>query len=105
MKQSILPLVLIVSTVIYLHNLSAQSGSALKNQIVGNARSQVAVPEPIIAPGPATYSRWKTGPTAQNDWKTGPNAQTNFEPFSPNEQADWNQSSGYTIISGARIRR
>jgi hypothetical protein len=69
----------------------------------------------VVAPAPPSYNRWKTGPnaendwktgpTAQNDWKTGPNAQTNFEPFAPSEQANWNPTPGYTIVSGARFRR
>ncbi|HEY1582446.1 MAG TPA: hypothetical protein VGF73_05050, partial [Chthoniobacterales bacterium] len=58
----------------------------------------------VVAAAPSSYSRWKYGPTAQNDWKIGPNAQTSFEPFAPNEQADWNQASGYTIVAGPKLR-
>jgi hypothetical protein len=59
----------------------------------------------VIAPAPPTYDRWKTGPNAQNDWKTGPSAQTNFQPFARSEHATWNQTPGYTIVSGAVFRR
>ena len=75
------------------------------------ARSQTIV----VAAAPSYNDRWKTGPNAQTDLKTGPNAQTDlkmgpnaqtdFEPFAPSQHAAWNQNSpGYTIVSGAKLR-
>lgn len=68
----------------------------------------------IIAAAPSYQDRWKTGlnaqtdlktgPNAQTDLKTGPNAQTVFEPFAPSQQANWNQTPGYSIVSGAKLR-
>jgi len=62
----------------------------------------------IVASSPSTYNRWassndrwKSGQNAQTDLKTGPNAQTNFEPFAPSEQANWNENPGYTIASAS----
>ena|ERR1041385_1655142 len=57
-----------------------------------------------IARAPSSYDRWKIGPNAQTDLKTGPNAQTDFLPFAPSEQAGWNQTPGYTIVSSPRFR-
>ena len=58
----------------------------------------------VIARAPSSYDRWKTGPNAQTDLKTGPNAQTDFLPFAPSEQANWNPTPGYTIMSSTRAR-
>jgi hypothetical protein len=57
-----------------------------------------------IAHAPSSYDRWKTGPNAQTDLKTGPNAQTDFLPFAPSEQANWNPTPGYTIVSSPNVR-
>ncbi len=64
-----------------------------------------AAPAVVIAPLPSYSTRWKTGPNAQADLKTGPNAQTDFEPFAPSEQANWNQTPGYTVIAGINMPR
>ena len=62
----------------------------------------------IVVSSPSTYNRWtssndrwKCGPNAQTDLKVGPNAQTNFEPFAPSEQANWNETPGYTVASAS----
>ena len=101
MKQPLLLFVLAGLTFIYFFNPVALNSPVVKTASAEPRRNTVVV----IAPAPPSYNQWKTGPTAQNDWKTGPNAQTNFEPFAPNEQATWNQTPGYTIVSGARIRK
>ena len=59
----------------------------------------------VIAALPSYSERWKTGPNAQTDLKTGPNAQVDFAPFAPSEMANWNTTSGYTIVSGINLRR
>lgn len=68
------------------------------------APKAVATSAIVIAALPSYSERWKTGPNAQTDLKTGPNAQVDFAPFAPSTMANWNQSSGYTIISGG-LRR
>lgn len=70
-----------------------------------HADSQVHASAPIVIAAVPSYSeRWKTGPNAQTDLKTGPNAQTDFAPFPPSEQATWNETCGYTIVSAPRLR-
>jgi hypothetical protein len=113
MKQPLFLSILAVLTYFYFHN--SVSPANKKTEPVQANRTTVAAQSLIIAPAQPSYNRWKTGPIAQNDWKTGPtaqtdwkigpNAQTDFEPFAPNEQATWNQTPGYTIMSGARIGR
>lgn len=68
----------------------------------------------VVAAAPSYHDRWntgpnaqtalKTGPNAQTDLKMGPNAQTDFEPFAPSQHATWNQTPGYTIVSGAKLQ-
>ena len=59
----------------------------------------------VIAALPSYSERWRTGDNAQTNLKTGPNAQTDFAPFvqvvTPPPS---NGSSGYTSVSGVRIR-
>jgi hypothetical protein len=69
------------------------------------APSPIAPKQIVVAPAPSYADRWKSGPSAFTDLKTGPNAQVHFEPFLPDEQANWNPNPGYTIVSGARIQR
>ncbi|MEO7166992.1 MAG: hypothetical protein ABI787_08035 [Spartobacteria bacterium] len=95
-----------VGLICYYFGGSAPHSNLAKNDLLKPVTRAVApAPVPVIAAAPASYERWKTGPTAQNDWKTGPNAQTRFEPFAPSEHANWNQTPGYTIVSGGRVRR
>ncbi|MGH8093860.1 MAG: hypothetical protein ACREIF_10345 [Chthoniobacterales bacterium] len=105
MKQPLLLVILAVLTYVYFRQPDAPTSPQEKTDPAAQNGKAVASQTVIIAPAPPYYDRWKTGPTAQNDWKTGPNAQTNFEPFAPSEQAAWNQTPGYTIVSGGRIRR
>jgi hypothetical protein len=105
MRQLLLLSILAVLTYFYFNNPVAPASAVEKNYSAQPSRNTVAAQSLIIAPAPPSYNRWKTGPTAQNNWKTGPNAQTDFEPFAPNEQATWNQTPGYTIVSGAGIRK
>jgi len=77
--------------------------------IAAPANDKLAEARPIhtaiaIARAPSSYDRWKTGPNAQTDLKTGPNAQTDFLPFAPSEQASWNPTPGYTIVSSSHMR-
>jgi hypothetical protein len=103
MKQPLLLALLAVATYFYFHN-SASPTSAVGNTISAEpASNTIAAQAVTMLAAPSSYNRWKTGPNAQTDWKTGPNAQTDFEPFAPNEQATWNQTPGYTIISGRGI--
>jgi hypothetical protein len=99
MKKPLLLAALAVSTYFYFHN-SASSTSAVGKTIAAQPSNTVAGQNWTIVAAPSSYDRWKTGPNAQTDLATGPNAQTGFEPFAPNEQATWNQTPGYTIVSG-----
>ncbi len=105
MKQPLLLLILAVLTYFYFQRSAPPDAQAAKTQSAPPLTNAVAAHNVISAPAPASYDRWKTGPTAQNDWKTGPNAQTDFQPFAPSEHAKWNQTPGYTIVSGAKIRK
>jgi hypothetical protein len=98
MKTSLLLTALAVAAYFYLHNTApaAKVVAAPPSPKVAGAQAI------IIAAAPSSYNRWKTGPNAQTDLRTGPNAQTDFEPFAPNQQATWNQTPGYTIVSGLR---
>jgi hypothetical protein len=71
------------------------------NTVSQSASNRVAAKEIVVVPAPSYRDRWKTACT---DLKTGPNAQVTFEPFLPNEQANWNQTPGYTIVAGAGVR-
>ena len=88
MKQSLVLALLAVSTFFYFHN-STSSTSA-----VGKTASTQPINNTVVVAAQSSYNRWKTGP----------NAQTDFEPFAPNEQATWNQTPGYTIVAGPRVR-
>ena len=103
MKEILLFSILAASIYVYFHDPSPADSA--KAGVVQASRHNAAAPDVIVAPAPSSYARWKTGPTAQNDWKSGPNAQTDFAPFAPNEQAGWNDTPGYTIISGPATRR
>jgi hypothetical protein len=108
MKLPFLLTLLAAAAYFYLHN----SAPAAKTVAIAPSRNTVSAQAIIIAAAPSSYNRWKTGPNAQTDLKTGsnaqtdlktgPNAQTDFEPFAPNQQATWNQTPGYTIVSGLR---
>jgi hypothetical protein len=110
MKLPLLLTLLAVVAYFYLHN----SAPAAKTVAAPTSRNVVSAQAIIIAAAPSSYERWKTGPNAQTDLKTGPNAQTDlktgpnaqtdFEPFAPNQQATWNQTPGYTIVSGLKQR-
>jgi hypothetical protein len=99
MEPPLLFAMLAVSTYFYFHNPASPTPAVGKPIAAQPSRNTV----PIIVAAASSYNRWKTGPNAQTDLKTGPNAQTNFEPFAPNEQATWNQTPGYTIVSGRRM--
>lgn len=101
MKIPLLIALLAGATYFYFHNPASTTPAG---RIV-DARSSNAVTAPavIIAAAPASYERWKTGPNAQTDLKTGPNAQTDFQPFASNEHTTWNQTPGYTIMSGRQV--
>ena len=96
------------ATYLYFH------GSASPTGVTAAARPghTLAAPTVTIAAAPSSYDRWKTGPNAQTDLKSGPNAQTDlaigpnaqtaFQPFAPSDHATWNQTPGYTIVSGRK---
>ena len=101
MKTTFLLLILAGLTYIYFHDPAAPNKGVAQIKLAPPRSSTIAAQAPIVALAPSSYARWKTGPTAQNDWKTGSNAQTEFEPFAPSLQATWNETPGYTIVSGA----
>ncbi len=79
MKQPFLLAILAISTVLYFHNRIPPTPPV--SGPVPAAPTAANPPVIIVASAPSSYSRWKTGP----------NAQTEFDPFTPNEQASWNQ--------------
>jgi hypothetical protein len=95
MKQPLLLFILALATFAYFYQSPSVARKQAENDSLQSSRSSVASHEVIVARSPSSYNRWKTGP----------NAQTEFEPFAPSEQANWNQSPGYTIVAGAGIRR
>ncbi len=101
----ILALLAVVACLYFRNSATPPAPTAQKPEAPKPAPTTEVAPHAITVAPASPYSRWKIGPMAQNDWKIGPNAQTDFEPFAPLEQADWNKSSGYTIVSGVHIRR
>jgi hypothetical protein len=91
-------LLALLGALIYYHSLSKPNAS----DTAVKPGASVVAKEIVVAPAPFYRDRWKTACT---DLKTGPNAQVTFEPFLPNEQANWNQSRGFTMVSGPWIRR
>jgi hypothetical protein len=87
-------LIALLAALVYYRCHSSTPVSTAASDTIAHTR------EIIVAPAPSYHDRWKTGPNAQTDLKTGPNAQVTFEPFLPNEQANWNPNPGYTIVSG-----
>ncbi len=83
-----------------------QHPDSLKTENQAPSPRPILATQTVIVAAPSYDDRWKTGPNAQTDLKTGPNAQNDFAPFAPSEQANWNQTPGYTIVSAhnARIR-
>jgi hypothetical protein len=104
MKTSLLLALLVGLIYYYYHDATPAPGT--ENSVSARpASTTVAAPAMIIASAPSSYDRWKTGPNAQTNLKTGPDAQTDFAPFAPSEQATWNQTPGYTIVSGRTVRK
>lgn len=111
MKTSLLLALLAGASYFYFHNPASTLPVGMT--AVTRPGGNVSVPAVTIVAAPSSYDRWntglnaqtnlKTGPNAQTDLKTGPNAQTDFQPFSPSEHATWNQTSGYTIVSGGNV--
>ncbi len=104
-------LLILLATCLYYY---FQNNPAPRKALAENNRSAELATRPhrvsssegiVIAALPPYSERWKMGPYAQTDLKTGPNAQVDFAPFAPSEMANWNHSSGYTIISGVSLRR
>ena len=95
MKQPLLLFILAVATFVYFRHSPSAATEQAESASAQARRTNVAPQEVIVARGPSSYDRWKTGP----------NAQTDFEPFAPSEQANWNQNPGYTIIAGAGLKR
>jgi hypothetical protein len=100
--KTLLLLALLAASIYYYHG-SPKAASTVTDTVAQPDR--VVAKEIIVAPAPSYRDRWKTGPNAFTDLKTGPNTQVTFEPFLPNEQANWNQSRGCTMVSGPGIRR
>jgi hypothetical protein len=101
MKIPLVLTMLAVATYMYFHN--SASTTPARTTVDARSNNAVTAPAVIIAAAPSSYERWKTGPNAQTDLKTGSNAQTEFQPFAPNEHATWNQTPGYTIVSGVKV--
>jgi hypothetical protein len=100
-----LALLALLAASIYYYYSSPGAASTVADATSQPAQNRVVAREIIVAPAPSSHDRWKTGPNAFTDLKTGPNAQVTFEPFLPDEQANWNLTPGYTIVSGVTIRR
>jgi hypothetical protein len=106
-----LALLAALAALIYYHGFSNPASTATDTAAQPRP-GRVVAREIVGAPAPSYHDRWKTGPNAftdlkptSTDLKTGPNAQVTFEPFLPDEQANWNPNPGYTIVSGAKVRR
>jgi hypothetical protein len=99
MKTSLL-LAVLAASIYYYHGSSKPVWTA-RDTATQPAANHVLGNKIIVAPAPSYSDRWKNACT---DLKSGPNAQVTFEPFLPDEQATWNQTPVYTIVSGARIR-
>lgn len=102
MKTPLLLAFLAGASYFYFHNPAPTP--PMQAMATARPAGNAAVPAVTVAAAPSSYDRWKTGPNAQTDLKTGPNAQTDFQPFAPSEHATWNQTSGYTIVSGGNVR-
>lgn len=89
----------------YFQNPAPPRSAVAETAAAQTVQKSLSAPAIVIAPAPSYAERWRTGPTAQTDLKTGPNAQVEFAPFAPSEQANWNQTPGYTIVSGVSLRR
>ncbi len=108
MKTSLLLILLATCLYYYFQNNPVPRKATVENNATEPAQRphQASAAQGIVIAALPPYSeRWKTGPNAQTDLKTGPNAQVDFAPFAPSEMANWNQSSGYTIVSGVSLRR
>ena len=102
MRQPLLLALLAIATFFYFHNgtstTSPQNAAATHPTSSHPATPTAEKPAPVIVVAAARS-------TYEGRWKTGPNAQTDFEPFLPSEQAHWNDTPGYTVISGRLPRR
>ena len=83
-------LVTLLAVSVYYYHDSRKSSSTARHTVAPPVQSRAVANEIVVAPAPSSHDRWKTGP----------NAQVTFEPFLPNEQANWNPNPGYTIVSG-----
>jgi hypothetical protein len=101
--KTMLLLALLAALICYYHGPS-KPAMAVIDTGAQRPPSGAMTQEIVVAHTSAYRDRWKTGPNAFTDLKTGPDAQVSFEPFAPSEQANWNQSHGYTVVSGAGIR-
>ena len=111
MKSSVF-LALLIAGIFYYLRCTAHTAPVPK--VVAQPVEQRVSRTIVVAAAPSYRDRWKTGPNAQTDLstcptaqtnlKTGPNAQTDFEPFAPSQHATWNQTPGYSIVSGAKLR-
>ena len=97
-------LLTLLAAAIYFHNGSSKRAATATDTGAQPASDPVVAREIVVAPAPSYSDRWKTGPSAFTPLKTGPDAQVHWDPFLPSEHATWNQTPGYTIVSGARIR-
>jgi hypothetical protein len=111
MKLSLLLAILTAALYFYLRN---SAPTPVQNVAARPADKIAASQTIVVATAPSYHDRWNTGPNAQTalkagpnaqtDLKTGPNAQTDFETFAPSQHAAWNQTPGYSIVSGAKLR-
>lgn len=103
----------ILATVLYFY-LRNSPPTPVQNVVAKPVEKTLRSQTIVVAAVPAYRDRWSTGPNAQTalatgpnaqtDLKSGPNAQTDFEPFPPSQQANWNPTPGYSIVSGANLR-
>ncbi len=97
-----LALLAVLAAAIYYHHGPDNAGSTVAAGSPEHHRKLTS--QIVAAPAPSYGDRWKTGPNASTNFKSGPDAQVHWEPFLPNEQANWNQTPGYTIVSSSRFR-
>ncbi|MDQ6623758.1 MAG: hypothetical protein M3Y86_09795 [Verrucomicrobiota bacterium] len=101
MKKLILVALVTLTAFVYFNSSSKAAKAVVSKNPIGRRPIAAAI---VVASNSSYSDRWRTGANAQTDLQTGANAQTSFEPFAPLEQANWNQTPGYTIIAGRHVK-
>ncbi len=103
MRQPFLIALLAIATII--HFETSQSPSSKPTTAAANPTARAASSNPVPAAPVIQIVSAPARSSYAERWKTGPNAQTDFEPFQPSEQEHWNDSPGYTVVSGRLPRK